>query len=62
MAFVEDYLAGKVPTVQMLWEAGGLLAERVLEVTGRRPSAVYKEPAVRGLLVRMLYPMLQAGA
>ncbi len=62
MEFVEDYLAGNVPTVQMLWEAGGMLAEKVLEVTGRRPSAVYKEPAVRGLLVRMLYPLLQAGA
>ncbi len=62
MEFIEDYLAGKVPTVQMLWEAGGLLAEKVLEVTGRRASAVYKEPAVRGLLVRMLYPLLQVGA
>jgi CO/xanthine dehydrogenase FAD-binding subunit len=62
MALIEDYFAGKVPTVQMLWEAGGLLAERVLEITGKRPSAVYKEPAVRGLLVRMLYPLLQVGA
>ena len=62
MEFVEDYLAGNVPTLRMLWEAGGMLAERVLEVTGRRPSAVYKEPAVRGLLVRMLYPLLQVGA
>lgn len=61
MEFIEDYLAGNVPTVQMLWEAGGMLAEKVLEVTGRRPSAAYKEPAVRGLLVRMLYPLLQVG-
>ena len=29
---------------------------------GKKAFAVYKEPAVRGLLVRMLYPMLQAGA
>ena len=48
MEFIEDYLVGKVPTVQMLWEAGGMLAERVLELTGRRASAIYKEPAVTG--------------
>ena len=62
MEFIEDYLVGKVPTVQMLWEAGGMLAERVLELTGRRASAIYKEPAVRGLLVRLLYPLLRVEA
>ncbi len=62
IALVEDYLACRVPTVQTLWEAGGLLAESVLEITGRRPSASYKEPAVRGLSVRMLYPLVHVGA
>ncbi|SPF48646.1 FAD binding domain in molybdopterin dehydrogenase [Syntrophobacter sp. SbD1] len=58
MQIIEDYLVGKAPDARMLMEAGDLLAERMFEITGRRASAIYKEPAVQGLLLRMLYPLL----
>jgi CO/xanthine dehydrogenase FAD-binding subunit len=54
---IEDYLVGKIPDEKLLWEAGRRLAERMFEITGRRPSAVYKEPAIRGLFMRMMYPL-----
>jgi CO/xanthine dehydrogenase FAD-binding subunit len=56
---IEDFLIGKVPTEDALWQAGKLLAEKMLEITGRRPSAVYKEPAIQGLFMRMMHPLIQ---
>ncbi len=56
---IEEMLMGKVPDEFHLWEAGRLLADRMLEVTGRRPSAVYKEPAIQGLFVRLMLPLVQ---
>jgi CO/xanthine dehydrogenase FAD-binding subunit len=56
---IEDFLMGKAPNEKLLWEAGGLLAERMLEITGRRPSAGYKEPAIQGLFVRMMSPLIK---
>lgn len=58
MADVEDFLTGRVPTEMLIWEAGRILTERMFEITGRRASAVYKEPAIQGLFMRMLYPMV----
>jgi len=55
---IEDFLLGKVPNEGLLWETGRLLADRMLEITGRRPSAVYKEPAIQGLFMRMMYPLV----
>lgn len=60
MKVVEDFLTGEVPTEARIWEAGRILAEKMIEITGRRASAVYKEPAIRGLFMRMLYPMVSA--
>lgn len=57
---VEALLAGRTPTRALLWEAGRLLADRTLEITGRRASAAYKEPAIQGLFVRMLQPLVTA--
>ena len=57
MQAVEAFLTGKRPTEKLLWEAGGLLAEKMIEITGRRSSTIYKEPAVQGLFLRMLYPV-----
>jgi len=54
---VENFLIGRKPTGKLLWEAGKILAEKTIAITGRRPSAVYKEPAVQGLLVKMLLPL-----
>ena len=56
---IEQYLTGIVPDENILWEAGKLLAEKMLDITGRRPSAVYKEPAIQGLFMRMLLPLIQ---
>ena len=56
---VEEYMTGKVPDEHIVWEAGKLLAEKMLNITGRRPSAVYKEPAIQGLFVRMMQPLIQ---
>lgn len=55
---VEQFLFGKIPTQKLLWDAGKILAEKMAEVTGRRSSSVYKEPAVQGLFMRILYPMV----
>jgi len=55
---IEDLLLEKVPDEILLWEAGRVLAERMIEITGRRSSAVYKEPAIQGLFVRMMYPLI----
>ncbi|MGW8303680.1 MAG: FAD binding domain-containing protein [Desulfobacterales bacterium] len=57
---MEAFLIGKVPTENILWQAGKLLAEKMLEITGRRPSAVYKEPAIQGLFMRMMHPLIQS--
>jgi len=56
---VEDFLVGKVPTEDILWQAGKILAEKMLDITGRRPSAAYKEPAIQGLFMRMMHPLIQ---
>ena len=56
---IEEYLTGKVPAEDVLWEGGRLLAEKMLNITGRRPSAVYKEPAIQGLFVRIMSPLIR---
>ena len=55
---IESALLGKVPTEKLLWEVGEKLAREMLVITGRRSSAVYKEPAIAGLFVRILYPLV----
>jgi CO/xanthine dehydrogenase FAD-binding subunit len=57
MPEVEAFLTGRPPSVERIWEAGRMLAERTIAITGRRPSTVYKEAAIQGLLTRMLYPL-----
>ncbi|MGD2099155.1 MAG: FAD binding domain-containing protein [Desulfobacterales bacterium] len=56
---IEEYMTGKVPAEHILWEAGKLLADKMFSITGRRPSAVYKEPAIQGLFMRMMHPLIQ---
>ncbi len=55
---IESALLGQVPTEKMLWDVGEKLAHQMLGITGRRSSAVYKEPAITGLFVRILYPLV----
>ena len=59
MEGVEGFLLGKRPEKALLWEAGRMMAEKMVEISGRRPSTVYKEKAAQGLFMRMLYPMVQ---
>jgi CO/xanthine dehydrogenase FAD-binding subunit len=54
---IENFLLGKIPAANLLYEAGNILSRGMLEITGRRPSAIYKEPAIQGLFVRMMYPI-----
>jgi CO/xanthine dehydrogenase FAD-binding subunit len=56
---IENFLLGKIPNENLLWEAGRLLSKQMLKITGRRPSAAYKEPAIQGLFVRLMYPLVQ---
>lgn len=58
MEAVEEFMTGKTPTCELLFTGGKLLAEKMIEITGRRSSILYKEPAVQGLFVRMLYPVI----
>jgi len=56
---VEDFFMGKTPTESLIWEAGRMVATKMIEISGRRASTVYKEKAVQGLFMRILYPMVQ---
>jgi CO/xanthine dehydrogenase FAD-binding subunit len=56
---IEDFLLGNIPHEGLLREAGRLLAARMFDITGRRPSAVYKEPAIQGLFMRMMLPIVK---
>ena len=56
---IENHLIGKIPNESLLWEAGRLLADRMLDITGRRSSTIYKEPAIQGLFMRMMYPIIK---
>jgi CO/xanthine dehydrogenase FAD-binding subunit len=59
MEAVEEFMHGRKPTRELLFAGGKLLSEKMIEITGRRPSIIYKEPAVQGLFVRMLYPVVK---
>lgn len=58
---VEEFLAGKIPDEAVVAEGGRLAAQKMIEISGRRPTTVYKEPAVEGLFKRLLYPMVENG-
>ena len=55
---IEAMLTGQIPDAARIWEAGRVLAEDTIAVTGRRASAVYKESAIQGLFMRMVYPLV----
>jgi hypothetical protein len=40
-------------------EGGRLAAQKMIEISGRRPTTVYKEQAVKGLFMRLLYPIVK---
>lgn len=55
---VEAFLEGKKLDLDTMIEGGRLMAEKMIDLSGRRPSTVYKEKAVQGLFQKMLYPMV----
>jgi len=56
---VEEYLTGKILDETVVAEGGRLAARKMIEISGRRPTALYKEPAVNGLFRRLLYPLVK---
>lgn len=59
MTAVEEFLLNRPLDLKRIWDAGRLLSEKMIEITGRRASVAYKEPAVQGLFTRILYPLVQ---
>ena len=55
---VESLFTGKILTLELIHQGACMLAEKMVEITGRRASITYKEPAVQGLFKRMIYPMV----
>jgi len=47
---VEESLVGQVPEKKLFEEAGRMAAKAMLQVSGRRPSMAYKEPALERLV------------
>jgi len=47
---VENFIIGKVPSEALLWEAGQMVVNKMIEISGIRSSTEYKERAVQGLL------------
>ena len=55
---VETLLEGSRPSRELFWEAGRLAAESMIALSGRRPSFIYKEKAVQGLVYRLFSQVL----
>lgn len=59
MARTEEFVTGKKVSWAMFREAAALMASEMIGITGRRPSLAYKEPAIQGLFMRMIVPMVK---
>ncbi len=51
---VEDHLVGKVPTIQLMQEAGVLATEEMIRLSGYRWSSEFKVPALSSMTTRAL--------
>ncbi len=58
---VEAVLRGHTPDAQLFADAGRLLAQEMIRLTGRRWSTPYKEPVAAALLARTLTEAASAG-
>ena len=58
MPRTEEFLIGREPQWPVFKEAAALMAEEMIAITGRRASIAYKEPAIQGLMLRMLHPLV----
>ena len=59
MPQTEAALVGQKPAGPVFKEAARAMADEMIAITGRRASVVYKEPAIQGLLIRQLYPLIR---
>lgn len=57
MPETEEFLKGQKPSAALFKDAAAKMAAEMIAITGRRKSVAYKEPAIQGLLRRMLYPL-----
>lgn len=55
----EEVLLGKVPTRELLVEAGKKVSEEMINRTGIRPSTEFKKPAIESLTTRALSQALE---
>lgn len=59
MESAEKALLGTLPREEDLWDAGWVMAQEMVLVSGPRPSTQYKQKAACGLLVRALLPLVE---
>ncbi|MDL2259711.1 FAD binding domain-containing protein [Deltaproteobacteria bacterium OttesenSCG-928-K17] len=59
MPKTEARLMGQKPSWDLFKEAAALMAAEMIEITGRRASIVYKEPAIQGLFLRIAMPLVK---
>lgn len=55
----ENVLLGKVPTEELMVEAGKKVSEEMISRTGIRPSTEFKKPAIESLTARALREVLE---
>lgn len=55
---IETLMTGEKISEPLLWKAGKQLTDQMFEITGRRSSAIYKEPAIQGLFYRLFSPLV----
>lgn len=55
---IEALMTGEKMSEPLLWKAGKQLTDQMFEITGRRSSAIYKEPAIQGLFFRLFSPLV----
>lgn len=61
MPKTEAALLGGAAEMANFRQAAELMAAEMIAITGRRASVIYKEPAIQGLLLRMLSPLVRRG-
>lgn len=59
VTIAENILLGKVPTEELLVEAGKKVSEEMITRTGIRPSTEFKKPAIESLTTRALREVLE---
>lgn len=59
MPGTEAMLKGQKPSWGLFREAAAHMAAEMIAITGRRKSVLYKEPAIQGLLLRMIVPLVK---